>query len=195
MKHSASHRIWTIRFLIAAAVVWIFYTYVMYRLPEGLQTIFQNWLPPTTVNEAMVWVICALGLNIVVGYAGLLDLGFVAFWAIGGYSAGWFMSAFFGQVNIHILTTAPEICQDSFEFLGSAFHWWIDMRILRDHYWRAYLAVEERLFGTCHFGVWRNYPAGLLPTVRISPALIYPMALKVSLQLITSAFLEKCWAL
>ena len=108
IKHSASHRIWTIRFLIAAAVIWIFYTYVMYRLPEGLQTIFQNWLPPTTVNEAMVWVICALGLNIVVGYAGLLDLGFVAFWAIGGYSAGWFMSAFFGQVNIHILTTAPR---------------------------------------------------------------------------------------
>ena len=37
----------------------------------------------------------ALGLNIVVGYAGLLDLGFVAFWAIGGYTAGWLMSGFF----------------------------------------------------------------------------------------------------
>ena len=34
----------------------------------------------------------ALGLNVVVGYAGLLDLGFVAFWAIGGYTAGWLMS-------------------------------------------------------------------------------------------------------
>ena len=55
----------------------------MMRLPDGLQTLFQTWLPPTTVNEAMVWVICAIGLNIVVGYAGLLDLGFVAFWAIG----------------------------------------------------------------------------------------------------------------
>lgn len=106
--HSASHRVWTIRFLIAAAVIWVFYTYVMYRLPDGLQEIFQNWLPPTTVNEALVWVICALGLNIVVGYAGLLDLGFVAFWAIGGYSAGWFMSAFFGQVNIHLFSTAPK---------------------------------------------------------------------------------------
>ena len=42
----------------------------------------------------MVWVICALGLNVVVGYAGLLDLGFVAFWAIGGYVAGWLFSGF-----------------------------------------------------------------------------------------------------
>ena len=37
----------------------------------------------------------ALGLNIVVGYAGLLDLGYVAFWAIGGYIAGWLMSGCF----------------------------------------------------------------------------------------------------
>ena len=37
----------------------------------------------TAVNECMVYVIMALGLNVVVGYAGLLDLGYVAFWAIG----------------------------------------------------------------------------------------------------------------
>ena len=48
-----------------------------------------------TINEALIWIMCALGLNVVVGYAGLLDLGFVAFWAIGGYVAGWIMSTFF----------------------------------------------------------------------------------------------------
>ena len=32
----------------------------------------------------------ALGLNVVVGYAGLLDLGYVAFYAAGAYVAGWF---------------------------------------------------------------------------------------------------------
>ena len=42
----------------------------------------------------------AVGLNIVVGYAGLLDLGYVAFWAIGGYVAGWLMSPFFAQWNV-----------------------------------------------------------------------------------------------
>ncbi len=33
-----------------------------------------------------IYILLALGLNIVVGYAGLLDLGYVAFWAIGAYT-------------------------------------------------------------------------------------------------------------
>jgi branched-chain amino acid transport system permease protein len=37
---------------------------------------------------ALLYVLLALGLNIVVGYAGLLDLGFVAFFAIGAYMYG-----------------------------------------------------------------------------------------------------------
>ena len=44
----------------------------------------------TTVLITADFVLLALGLNIVVGYAGLLDLGYVAFWAIGAYvRAGW----------------------------------------------------------------------------------------------------------
>src|SRR3954453_17060333 len=43
---------------------------------------------------ALAYVVMALGLNIVVGFAGLLDLGYVAFFAIGAYTAGWFASAF-----------------------------------------------------------------------------------------------------
>lgn len=41
-----------------------------------------------SVTDAMVFVVLALGLNIVVGYAGLLDLGYAAFFAIGAYAAG-----------------------------------------------------------------------------------------------------------
>jgi branched-chain amino acid transport system permease protein len=37
---------------------------------------------------AATYVVMALGLNIVVGFAGLLDLGYVAFFAIGAYTAG-----------------------------------------------------------------------------------------------------------
>jgi branched-chain amino acid transport system permease protein len=37
------------------------------------------------LDFAMLYVMLALGLNIVVGYAGLLDLGFVAFYAVGAY--------------------------------------------------------------------------------------------------------------
>jgi branched-chain amino acid transport system permease protein len=104
---SFDQRKWVRGFTIAAVLIWVFYAFVVDQLPYEVATFFQKWMPASTVNESLVWVICALGLNIVVGYAGLLDLGFVAFWAIGGYSAGWFMSDFFHQVNIHGGSTAP----------------------------------------------------------------------------------------
>ena len=57
-------------------------------------------------RSALAYVVMALGLNIVVGFAGLLDLGYVAFFAIGAYTIGWFGSGFFANVNdgkgIHI---------------------------------------------------------------------------------------------
>jgi branched-chain amino acid transport system permease protein len=48
---------------------------------------------------ALAYVVMALGLNIVVGFAGLLDLGYVAFFAIGAYVSGWFGSSFYADVN------------------------------------------------------------------------------------------------
>ncbi|MCB9451367.1 MAG: ABC transporter ATP-binding protein [Anaerolineaceae bacterium] len=42
----------------------------------------------TQVNRALIYVVLALGLNIVVGFAGLLDLGYAAFFAIGAYTFG-----------------------------------------------------------------------------------------------------------
>jgi branched-chain amino acid transport system permease protein len=43
-----------------------------------------------------------VGLNIVVGYSGLLDLGYVAFYAVGAYTAGWLASGQFEQVKVHL---------------------------------------------------------------------------------------------
>ncbi len=40
------------------------------------------------VTDALIYILLALGLNIVVGYAGLLDLGYAAFFAIGAYTMG-----------------------------------------------------------------------------------------------------------
>src|SRR5713101_9885737 len=51
------------------------------------------------VGDAGRWILLALGLNIVVGYAGLLDLGYAAFFAIGAYSFAILASPQFG---IHI---------------------------------------------------------------------------------------------
>jgi branched-chain amino acid transport system permease protein len=60
-----------------------------------------------TAVLALAYTVMALGLNIIVGFAGLLDLGYVAFFAIGAYTMGWFGSLFFSNVNdqkgIHIL--------------------------------------------------------------------------------------------
>ncbi len=43
-----------------------------------------------TMNVGLLFVVLALGLNIVVGFAGLLDLGYAAFFAIGAYTMGIF---------------------------------------------------------------------------------------------------------
>jgi branched-chain amino acid transport system permease protein len=51
---------------------------------------------------AVAFAVMSLGLNIVVGFAGLLDLGYVAFYALGAYSVGWFGSDFFFGEKIHI---------------------------------------------------------------------------------------------
>jgi branched-chain amino acid transport system permease protein len=49
----------------------------------------------------IVFTMMAVGLNVVVGYAGLLDLGYVAFYAAGAYVAAWFASQQFEQVTFH----------------------------------------------------------------------------------------------
>ena len=62
--------------------------------------------------QTLAYIIMALGLNIVVGFAGLLDLGYVAFFAIGAFVMGWLGSQQFPDVDggkgIHILTPAKS---------------------------------------------------------------------------------------
>src|SRR6478672_8956130 len=50
-------------------------------------------------TTALSYVVMALGLNIVVGFAGLLDLGYVAFYALGALTMGWLGSAFAYNIN------------------------------------------------------------------------------------------------
>ncbi len=97
---------WAIAFTAVAVAVFVFYQYLYPHLSDSTRNVFRDWLPITAVNEALIFVIMALGLNIVVGYAGLLDLGYVAFWAIGGYTGAWLMSAFFLSLDIHLGGTA-----------------------------------------------------------------------------------------
>jgi branched-chain amino acid transport system permease protein len=70
--------------LIAIALI------VVILLPKFVHESFWMFL---IVEQIGVWILLALGLNVVVGFAGLLDLGFAAFYAIGAYTTAWFTGA------------------------------------------------------------------------------------------------------
>jgi branched-chain amino acid transport system permease protein len=73
----------------------------------------------STAILCLVYVMFSLGLNVVVGYAGLLDLGYVAFFLMGAYSAAWFMSGFFYNHNVHVFDAADPTLP------GLHFSFWI----------------------------------------------------------------------
>ncbi|MGZ7085335.1 MAG: branched-chain amino acid ABC transporter permease [Ilumatobacteraceae bacterium] len=74
-----------------------------------------GYLPLFTIVLCAVYALFALGLNIVVGFAGLLDLGYVAFFLVGAYVGAWFMSDFAVNVSKHTRTL-------NFHFLDAASH-------------------------------------------------------------------------
>ncbi|AVS75126.1 ABC transporter permease subunit [Paracidovorax cattleyae] len=65
---------------------WIIGAIALLVLPLILQSFGNAWV--RIADLALLYVMLALGLNIVVGYAGLLDLGYVAFYAVGAYLFG-----------------------------------------------------------------------------------------------------------
>lgn len=58
------------------------------------ETLGNSWL--RTLDFALLYIMLALGLNVVVGFAGLLDLGFIAFYAVGAYTYALLNSPHFG---------------------------------------------------------------------------------------------------
>ncbi len=76
------------------AVAYPFFVDHLFTIP-----LFGAFPSVSTGTYMVVFMMMAVGLNMVVGYAGLLDLGYVAFYAVGAYTAGWFASAqFAGQM-------------------------------------------------------------------------------------------------
>ena len=76
-----NHAVFSNRWLMAV---------VLLALPLVLQSFGNAWV--RIADMSLLYVLLALGLNIVVGYAGLLDLGYVAFFAVGAYLFGLFAS-------------------------------------------------------------------------------------------------------
>ncbi len=87
-----SHYRWPIGYVVVILFLFLLYFAILPNLVRSVSAPVVAWLPVATINECLMWAIMALGLNVVVGYAGLLDLGYVAFWALGGYTAGWLMA-------------------------------------------------------------------------------------------------------
>jgi len=83
---------------------WIAGAIALLVLPLLLQYFGNAWV--RIADLALLYVMLALGLNIVVGYAGLLDLGYVAFYAVGAYMFG--------------LLASPQL-SDNFEWFAAAF--------------------------------------------------------------------------
>lgn len=78
------------RNLIGIALIGI----VLAVLPFVIGMAGQSWV--RILNFALLYVMLSLGLNIVVGFAGLLDLGYIAFYAVGAYAWAMLASPHFG---------------------------------------------------------------------------------------------------
>ena len=91
-----------IRFGLPTGLILLAFFYPKYV--ESLQDLpaIGDFVP--SVNSVVIMIVftmMAVGLNMVVGYAGLLDLGYVAFYAAGAYVAAWFASQQFDQWTFH----------------------------------------------------------------------------------------------
>lgn len=89
-QQAGRHRSWTI--VISMAVVGTVLALAAYIPPFTLAQPTNAWFDGYT--NAGVFVLLALGLNLVVGVAGLLDLGYAAFFAIGAYTYAYVASPF-----------------------------------------------------------------------------------------------------
>ncbi|WP_101048619.1 branched-chain amino acid ABC transporter permease [Macromonas nakdongensis] len=87
-----------IAFLLAAVALLV--------LPVVLQGYGNAWV--RIVDMSLLYVMLALGLNIVVGYAGLLDLGYIAFFAVGAYIMGLLGSPHLAEAFEYIRLNFPN---------------------------------------------------------------------------------------
>ena len=86
--------------LAIVLVLALLYPYIVSDL-KSLETIGDFFPALDAAVYILVFTMMALGLNVVVGYSGLLDLGYVAFYAAGAYTAGWLASGQFQEVSFH----------------------------------------------------------------------------------------------
>ena len=80
---------------------------VLIAFPFIAQNFGNSWV--RIMDFALLYIMLALGLNIVVGFAGLLDLGYIAFYALGAYMTGLLASPQFATVLESFVNQYPAI--------------------------------------------------------------------------------------
>ncbi len=84
--------------------------------PFFAQQFGNSWV--RIADMALLYIMLALGLNIVVGFAGLLDLGYIAFYAVGAYLAGLLASPQFATLLESIINQYPLLGDSLVAILG-----------------------------------------------------------------------------
>jgi branched-chain amino acid transport system permease protein len=87
-------------------IVFLISALLLLLLPLLAQHAGNFWV--RMLDFALLYVLLALGLNIVVGYAGLLDLGYVAFYAVGAYMFGLLASPHLSDTFAAVKTIFPQ---------------------------------------------------------------------------------------
>ena len=88
------------RYALPVTVLALAATYPLYIDKLFEVPVFKAFPSMDTMVAIALFSMMAIGLNMVVGYAGLLDLGYVAFYAIGAYTAAWLASPHFAAYGI-----------------------------------------------------------------------------------------------
>ena len=83
------------------------FAFVLIAFPFLAANFGNSWV--RIVDIALLYIMLALGLNIVVGFAGLLDLGYIAFYAVGAYMTGLLASPQFAAVIESFVNTYPPV--------------------------------------------------------------------------------------
>lgn len=108
--------------------------------------------------DAGVWVLLAIGLNVVVGFAGLLDLGYAAFFAIGAYTVAMFGSGQLGYTPVHHAVHIPFwVLLFAGMFIAAGFGALLGAPTLRLR--GDYLAIVTLGFGEIVPRIFRNLPS------------------------------------
>jgi branched-chain amino acid transport system permease protein len=108
---------------------------VLLAFPFVASNFGNSWV--RIMDVALLYIMLALGLNIVVGFAGLLDLGYIAFYALGAYMTGLLASPQFATVLESFINQYPAV--------GNALVWMLGPDVQQNG---------------IHFSVWLIVPLG-----------------------------------